>query len=104
MTKKFTGLSIKQTNDVLASKPVRATVQARADRILPTARSIAFSSGARAFGNSLRAESGIRPGAKSPTGIKRPFTRITGDVTEDIKRADARSKLSRQQILRRATR
>lgn len=100
-TPKFKGVSTEKLNEALQQPGVRKALNARAQRILPTARAVALSVGAKAFSDALRVETGTRPGAKANEGLRRPYARVTAEVTPEMKRADGRTKLTRQQILRR---
>ena len=82
---------------VFASPIVRARLLSRARVALPAAQREAIAAGAPGWARKLRLEQGVRPGAKSPTGIRRPYARIIGprEVTEGDKPID------RQRILRR---
>lgn len=81
---------------------VRAAIRAKRDRVLPRAQRLAAQAGALEFGRALRAEDGTRPGSKAG-GFRRPYARVTAEVTEDMRLADAEAKMSRRSILRRAT-
>jgi hypothetical protein len=83
--------------EVFASPIVRARLLKRARIALPAAQREAIAAGAPGWGRKLRIEEGVRPGAKSPTKIKRPYARIIGPkaITEGDKPID------RQRILRR---
>lgn len=102
MGKEFKGLSVDQINAMMQLPTVRAQMMDRAHRALPTVKSAAYSAGAPAFAAALRIESGTRPGTKSEAGLQRPYVRIIADTTDKMDRDDARAKLSRQKILRRA--
>lgn len=62
--------------NVLENPKVASAMMDTAERILPIAKRIAYQDGARKFADSLRIESGTRPGTKSPTGIRRPYVRV----------------------------
>ena len=83
---------------------VLAALRAKADRMLPNAQRVAAGAGAVEFGRALRVEEGVRPGSKAKGGLRRPYARVTADVTEEMRTADAGSKLTRTQILRRSAR
>ena len=86
---------------VAQSAAVRAQLRAKAARMLPRAQRLAAAAGARQFGRRLRVEEGIRPGTKAG-GFRRPYARLTADLTDDEAAADSGAKLSRRQILRRS--
>lgn len=96
---KITAETIAKAMDAPA---VRAALRARAERILPRAQRNAYGAGAKAFGDELHVEEGTRPGAKSKDGVRRPYARISADVTDTMKDADAGAKLTRISILRRS--
>lgn len=83
---------------------VLAALRAKAERILPHAQRVAAGAGAVQFGRSLHIEEGVRPGTKAQGGLRRPYVRVVGDVTPEIREADAEAKLTRRQILRRSYR
>lgn len=62
--------------NVLENPKITSAMLDTAERALPIARRIAYQDGARKFADSLRIESGTRPGTKSPTGIRRPYVRV----------------------------
>jgi len=67
----------RETLDEAARSPeVAAALLAAAQRILPRAQRLAYAAGEKRFADALRVESGVRPGTKSPTGVKRPFARV----------------------------
>ena len=80
---------------------VRAALRAKAARVLPRAQRQAAAAGAAEFGRALHTEEGTRPGSKA-NGFRRPYARVTADVTEEMKLADAGAKSPRRSILRRA--
>lgn len=82
---------------VFGSPVVMARLVARARVALPAAQREAITAGAPGWARKLRIEEGVRPGAKSPTGIRRPYARVIGPraVTDGDKPID------RQRILRR---
>lgn len=88
----------------LESPAVREALRRRAERLLPRAQRLAYTAGANTFAKSLRVEEGVRPGTKAKGGLQRPFARIVGDSSEEVRIADAGAKLTRRQILRRAAR
>ncbi len=90
--------------EVAESDFVRDAIAAEARRMLPAAQRAAYNAGANAFAKSLRVETGTRPGSKSPTGLRRPYARIIGEDTDEVRDADRGAKLTPTQILRRASR
>lgn len=100
-TPKFTGLSTKKLNEALQTTAVRAALRARAARALPRTRAIAYSTGAAEFAKALKTTEGTRPGTGAKDGLRRPYARITAEVTPEMDRADGRTQLTRQMILRR---
>lgn len=96
-------LSNDKISEIMASPAVRKALENKARRIHPRARSIANGAGATAFATALRVETGTRPGARSPTGLKRPFARVIADMDDAARDADRGADLSRIKILRRAS-
>lgn len=89
----------------LASPQVRAGLRDRAAIALPRAKREALAAGDPEFAASLHIVEGTRPGAKSPTGIRRPFARVMGD--RDFvgpRRSGAAPSATKEVILRRAMR
>lgn len=62
--------------NVLRNPEVRQTLVDTATRLLPICQRLALQEGCPDFADSLRVETGTRPGTKSPTGIKRPYARV----------------------------
>lgn len=89
---------------VAQNPAVRAALRAKAARMLPNAQRVAAQAGANEFGRSLRVEEGVRPGTKARGGMRRTYVRIVGDATDEVDKEDAGASLTRQQILRRASR
>lgn len=85
-----------------ASPKVKQALRDKRDRILPRAKRIAYSEGAKEFGDSLRAEDGVRPGTKSSGGYKRPFSRVIATSADATAREHGDVGVSKQAILRRA--
>ncbi|MBM6622669.1 hypothetical protein JTF08_13720 [Micrococcaceae bacterium RIT802] len=96
-------LSAEKINEMMGSPAVRKAVAAKAARVLPRAKSLAYSSGADGTGKALEVIEGVRPGTKSPSGLRRPYARIRVEVTDEVREQDRGSKLSRRQILRRSS-
>jgi hypothetical protein len=88
----------------LQAPAVREGLRDRRDIVLARARREAFAAGATEFAESLHAESGTRPGTKSPTGIKRPFERVIADSDDASDREHGNRGVPKQAILRRAMR
>lgn len=91
-------------DQVLENETVLRAMRAKADRMLPRAQREAAQAGAVEFSKALHVEEGVRPGTKAENGMKRPYVRVTADITENMAEADYGAKLTRQQILRRASR
>lgn len=83
---------------------VQAALRAKAERILPRAQREAAAAGAVEFGRALHVTEGVRPGTKAQGGLKRPYARVEADITDEMRAADIRAKLTRRQILRRSAR
>lgn len=96
-------ISTRLLNDAMGSNKVRAALRAKANRVLPRAKAIAYSVGATEFAKALKVRDGTRPGTRSPSGFKRPYARVVAAVTPELKKKDGRTSLSRQQILRRGS-
>lgn len=96
-------LSTEKLNQAMQSPAVRAALAAKAERVLPRAKSIALQDGKRQFAQALTVRQGTRPGTGSPSGLLRSFARVEATVTEDMRKIDGYGRLTRQQILRRAT-
>lgn len=62
--------------NVLQNPEVREALNDTAKRLLPICQRLAMQEGCDEFADSLRIETGTRPGIKSPTGIKRPYARV----------------------------
>lgn len=62
--------------NVLSNPAVRDALDAKARRIAPIVKRIALKEGDRAYAESVRIQTGRRPGAKSPTHIARPYARV----------------------------
>jgi hypothetical protein len=91
------------TLDMAARTPeVAKALKDRADRILPRAQRMAYAAGAKQFGDSLRVESGIRPGTKSREGVKRPFARVIAGSGDAEAQEYGDVGVPKQAILRRA--
>ena len=97
-----TTITAETISKAMDTPTVRAALRAKAARILPRAQRLAYGAGAKEFGDALHVEEGTRPGVKSEGGIKRPYARVSADVTDEVKDADAGAKLTRISILRRS--
>lgn len=84
----------------MGTDAVRQALAQRARLVHPRAVRAAADAGALEFAKRLRVEEGVRPGTKSPDGIRRPYARVIADMPEDARKADARSRRSRRSILR----
>ena len=62
--------------NVLRNPEVRKALNATARRLAPIVRRIAYQEGDPSYAESVRIEQGVRPGTKSPTGIRRPYSRV----------------------------
>jgi hypothetical protein len=89
-------------DEVARSRKVSDALEAKAQRMLPRAVRLALAAGEVDFANALHIENGIRPGSKSPKGIKRPYWRVIADTenAEDIENGNAG--VTRQSILKRS--
>lgn len=73
-------LNQKEINQRALQDPkVRKAIRDKAERMLPVAQRAALSAGALDVARSMKVEAGMRPGTKSPTGLKRPFARVVAD-------------------------
>ncbi|RZU61741.1 hypothetical protein [Zhihengliuella halotolerans] len=96
-------LSVKKLNAAMDTPAVRAAARAKAERILPRARAIALTAGATAFAEQLKIAEGVRSGGKSPSGLERSYARVVADMPDKLRSRDFNAKLTRRQILRRAS-
>lgn len=97
-------ITVETINAAMDTPAVRRALRAKAARALPRAQRLAIAAGAKAFAASLRTEEGTRPGAKSEGGLRRPFARVIGDATGEVRQADAGGTMTRRSIMRRASR
>lgn len=102
-TPKFTGLKMREVNQLLQTPKVRKELEARAARVAPRARALAYQAGANEFAKAIRVSTGTRPGTGARGGLQRTYARVGATVTPEMVKADRRAKLTRMQILRRAT-
>lgn len=89
-------------DQVIRSPQVRAALRAQGRILLPRAQRVAAQANAPLLGKALRMVDGTRPGTKSPTGLRRPYVRVTADLTDPILKEARQAKLSPQKIMRRA--
>ena len=101
MSQKKIQLSRKLINEAMQSSIVQKRLQDKAARVLPRAKAIALSDGKAELSKALQVSYGVRSGAKSPSGLQRPYARVGATITPDMKK-DGYGRLSRQQVLRRA--
>lgn len=89
-------------DQIQRSSPVTNALEAKAARMLPRAQRNAINAGLPKFARSLRIERGVRPGTKSPTGLKRQFVRIiaTSEDAADYERGNRG--VTRAAVLRRS--
>ena len=102
-TPKFSGLSDDAVNELLQLPTVRRALAARAARLLPAAKALALSSGATEFARGLRVTEGTRPGTGAKRGLRRTYARVGAEITPAVLAQDRAAKLTRRQILRRAS-
>ncbi|KFF31649.1 hypothetical protein [Bifidobacterium bombi] len=62
--------------NVLQNPNVKDALMDTAKRLLPICQRLAIQEGCEDFADSLHLEQGVRPGTKSPTGIKRPYVNV----------------------------
>jgi len=81
---------------------VLEAMKAKCERILPRAQRLALAAGLTDFANGLYIETGVRPGTKSPEGVKRPYARVIAgsEDAEAVEYGD--TTVAKQAILRRA--
>jgi len=97
-------LSPRKRQEILDSPAVQRALRAKAARVLPRAQRIAADAGALGLARGLRVVEGRRPGAKAREGLQRPYARIEAEITDELLERDAGAKITRTQILRRASR
>jgi hypothetical protein len=102
---KFKGIGTEQINKAMRSPEVMKSLEARAARILPRTRALAYAANQPLFARALRVETGVRPGTQSQVGVRRSYARVTATLTPQIlaesRRAVRAGKPTRQMILRR---
>lgn len=101
--KQFKGLSTAKLNELLREPGVRSELRKKANRVLPRTKAVAYQAGAGEFAKALRVSDGVRPGAKARGGLKRSYARIGATMTDEMKRKDARARMTRRMILRRGS-
>lgn len=84
------------------SQPVTHALEQKAARMLPRAQRLAYSAGLPEFARSLRIESGIRPGTKSPKGLKRQYVRVIATSAGAADHEIGNRGISRAAVLRRS--
>lgn len=87
-------------DQIQRSAPVVQALERKGERMLPRAQRLALAAGRVQFARSLRLEKGIRPGTKSPTGIRRAYVRVIAPAGADDEYGNRG--VSRQDILRRS--
>jgi len=90
------------TAQALKSPKVRAELRKRRDVVLDKAFRIAMAGGHTKFALALRAEDGTRPGTKSSSGIRRPYSRVIAGSADATSLEYGDVGVNRQAILRRA--
>ena len=93
-------ITSKTLEQVLDASSVRSSLTKRARLILPGTQRVAAQAGARELAKRLHVEQGVRPGTKAG-GFQRPYARVIAEIDDELKQIDARSRLTRRQILRR---
>ncbi|MDU3736497.1 MAG: hypothetical protein E6586_08730 [Bifidobacterium scardovii] len=88
--------------NVLANPGVRKALNATARRLLPIAKRIAYKEHAPDYADSLRIETGTRPGTKSPTGVKRPYARVIAGSENAAEQEFGGKNMPKRGFLRRA--
>lgn len=97
-------ITVDTLNAALDNPKVRAALRAKARRVLPRAQRLAYAAGMTEFAEALHLDEGTRPGAKSDGGLKRPYARITADVTDEMRLRDGRPSPTRTTVLRQSAR
>ncbi|PKU90760.1 hypothetical protein CQR46_0956 [Bifidobacterium pseudolongum subsp. globosum] len=86
---------------VLQNPALTEALEAGARRLAPIVKAVAIKDGDQRYADSVRITQGVRPGAKSPIGIRRPYSRvIVGDPDATAKEYGGR--LPKKGFLRRA--
>ncbi|MFT9059700.1 hypothetical protein [Bifidobacterium aquikefiri] len=89
-------------NQAAQSEPVRKAIYEEAQRLLPIAKRIAYAEHATEFGDSLHVESGTRPGTKSVSGLRRPYSRVIANSEDAEAQEHGTSQKMKTAILARA--
>jgi hypothetical protein len=89
-------------NRAAQSPAVRRALQMKRDRVLARAQRLAIAAGLPEYGRSLRGEDGTRPGTRSPTGIKRPFSRVIATSADATSTEYGDQGVQKRAILRRS--
>ena len=88
--------------NVLQNPDVREALNDTAKRLLPICQRLAYQEGCDEFADSLRIETGTRPGTKSPTGIKRPYARVIAGSEHASEQEHGSLRYPRHNFFRRA--
>ena len=88
--------------NVLQNPEVREALNDTAKRLLPICQRLAMQEGCDEFADSLRIETGTRPGTKSPTGIKRPYARVVAGSEDAAEQEHGSLRYPRHNFFRRA--
>lgn len=88
--------------NILESPAVRQGLNDIAARLLPICQRLAYQEGCDDFADSLRIETGTRPGTKSPTGIKRPYARVIAGSEHASEQEHGSLRYPRHNFFRRA--
>ena len=89
-------------HNVLQNPEVREALNDTAKRLLPICQRLAMQEGCDQFADSLRIETGTRPGTKSPTGIKRPYARVIAGSEHASEQEHGSLRYPRHNFFRRA--
>lgn len=89
--------------NVLQNPKVREALADTAKRLLPICQRLAYQEGCDEFADSLRIETGTRPGTKSPTGIKRPYARVIAGSEDAAEQEHGSLRYPRHNFMNRAT-
>lgn len=102
MANKKTTVTKATLEQALYSAAVDKALRARAGSLLPRTRALAYSHNLPTLARALDIETGIRPGGKASGGIRRPYARITAQMTTQMRRESARAHMSPKRLMRRA--
>lgn len=89
-------------HNVLQNPEVREALNDTAKRLLPICQRLAMQEGCDEFADSLRIETGTRPGTKSPTGIKRPYARVIAGSEDAAEQEHGSLRYPRHNFMNRA--